>query len=524
MSFFPAEPNTNGEGQTTPYVVQGTDNNDLLQDGQLWNHVLAGDGNDGILVYPTYFFVETHIDLFNGGAGIDTVSYIGLVGGLDNVGAYVPGSAQGVNVNLDQQSAYRKWGAELIQRDTLLNIENVVGSKYADTIRGDSIANQLWGHDGNDELFGLNGNDTIWGSIGHDSIDGGSGNDLLSGEDGYDSLNGGSGNDSLYGGNQSDSLNGGSGNDFIDGGSHNDTIDGGWDNDLMKGGDGNDSIQGGLGNDTLGGGAGNDTLNGGSGVDTAEYDTTGAVQVNLWFGTSSGALGNDTLSLIENVKTGSGNDVVLGNDGKNRLETGNGHDTVYAFNDHDTVVTGSGNDVAYGYEGNDSLYGGSGNDRLYGDAGNDFVDGEAGNDTLSGGDGADWLSGGYNGNDVLRGGEGADTLSGGTGADVIQWRAGDLGIDQIFGFDITQDRLSFTDNFFGANVPPGGDASDVLLVANVPGGSSLLAANTGEAGWQWIAQFNGVSLFQLQGAINSGSIFNSTVGPVGDGGPGGLLG
>lgn len=48
---------------------------------------------------------------------------------------------------------------------------------------------------------------------------------------------------------------------------------------------------------------------------------------------------------IENVKTGSGNDYVIGNDISNTLDTGDGNDVIYAGGGTDTVKSGTGMDI-----------------------------------------------------------------------------------------------------------------------------------------------------------------------------------
>lgn len=57
------------------------------------------------------------------------------------------------------------------------------------------------------------------------------------------------------------------------------------------------------------------------------------------------------------------------------------------------MIAGSGNDILYGQAGSDRLSGGNGNDKLYGEKGNDILDGGDGNDTLNGDDGNDTLFG-----------------------------------------------------------------------------------------------------------------------------------
>ncbi len=81
-------------------------------------------------------------------------------------------------------------------------------------------------------------------------------------------------------------------------------------------------------------------------------------------------------TVIENGLTGSGNDVIRGNDADNGLSAGFGADTVD------------------GGSGNDAIRGGLGNDNLLGSDGFDLVEGGGGDDALSGGAGDDFLIGG----------------------------------------------------------------------------------------------------------------------------------
>src|SRR5439155_21889684 len=61
--------------------------------------------------------------------------------------------------------------------DTLISIENVIGTNGNDAIIGDDQANKLEGR---------NGNDVIDGGLNNDTLDGGFGNDTLVGNDGID--------------------------------------------------------------------------------------------------------------------------------------------------------------------------------------------------------------------------------------------------------------------------------------------------------------------------------------------------
>jgi Ca2+-binding RTX toxin-like protein len=199
-----------------------------------------------------------------------------------------------------------------------------------------------------------------------------------------------------------------------------------------------DSITGGSGNDIITGGAGNDTLNGGGGVDTVDYSwTSGGVNVNLALGQAfditGTQIGTDTLSLIENVLGGSGDDTIVGDAQENTLEGGGGIDRIWGGAGNDTIYGNAGNDILVGGFGGDTP--GSGNDTLYGGEGDDQLFGEDGNDVLWGGIGADQYAGGA-GNDTLYfEADGASDIAwGGAGSDTFVFMAGVFGTDTIKDF------------------------------------------------------------------------------------------
>jgi Ca2+-binding RTX toxin-like protein len=247
-----------------------------------------------------------------------------------------------------------------------------------------------------------------------------------------------------------------------------DDLQGGAGDDVLDGGGGEDEVDGGSGNDTLTGGAGNDVLDGGDGTDTVDYSREtggGANFVNLTdnplFGPTGPVPGRhgldtygtiDSLEGIENVRTGSGNDLVFGNAGANRIETGDGDDHIYGGAGIDTLIGGSGNDT-YVIAAEDSAafediiveLADGGIDEITTSLPTfslaDFPEIEGltgytnvsrtliGNDrdnTIVGHDSADTLEGGL-GNDILIGLGGADILRGGPGDDVYSVDdAGDL--------------------------------------------------------------------------------------------------
>jgi Ca2+-binding RTX toxin-like protein len=170
----------NGEGADTLVGVENLDGspfNDNLLGNALANVLRGGNGNDLLRG------VDGN-DTIDGGNGNDTVNggnhndtLLGRLGNDTFVGgngvdtAHFGGSAAAVSVNLTAGTAAGE-GA-----DTLLTVENVIGSAFNDVIRGNAGNNTLSGANGNDRLFGLAGNDRLVGGNGVDRCDGGAGLD-----------------------------------------------------------------------------------------------------------------------------------------------------------------------------------------------------------------------------------------------------------------------------------------------------------------------------------------------------------
>jgi Ca2+-binding RTX toxin-like protein len=198
--------------------------------GSAFADVLTGDGGANTLVGGA------GADALNGGGGTDTADY--------------SSSAAAVNVNLLANSGAGGDAAG----DTFSSIENIIGSAFADMLRGDTGANTLDGRSGNDTLIGGAGADALIGGAGTDTADYSSSAagvtvNLLTGS--------GSGGDA-----QGDTL---SGIENITGSAFADTL---------TGDGGVNTLAGGLGADVLKGGAGNDTLSGGADNDTFVFDAT----------------------------------------------------------------------------------------------------------------------------------------------------------------------------------------------------------------------------------------------------------
>lgn len=451
-------------------LASGADGNDTLVgiedlSGSAFDDVLTGDAGDNIL---------------DGGLGNDT-----LIGGAgqDTVAYWSAGS--GVNLNLSTGVASGGRG-----QDTLVGIENLVGSGFDDVLVGDAQANRLDGAGGPDTLSGGAGADTF--VLGGDNpleidriTDLGNGDTLqfngdalaiviLRGDDAsalavgqvmlgtpsagvtrvYVGTNSAPGADltvelagsfvveefttqyAPYGSllfdtalNQPRTLTGTPGDDTLQGGNRDDTIQGGAGSDDLNGSLGNDLLNGDEGYDLLTGGPGNDTLNGGAESDWAFYlSATGPVNVNLATGRASGADGNDTLSGIEHLYGSVFDDVLTGDDEDNTLN---------GLAGNDTLVGGVGVDEAAYWDAAGSVNvdlstgrasGADGDDRL---TGIENLHGSSFADVLTG-DGANNYITGSSGDDRLDGGAGADSLDGGEGDDRLDGGDGD---DELQGGD-----------------------------------------------------------------------------------------
>lgn len=400
-----------------PYTMNGTNGANVLQDTQFSEQLFGHGGDDLLIASAIAGSSDEFADSFQNHPDL-------FHGGEGNDTISFSPLTTGVVVDLLGGAAWRYAGGVMFDEMELVSIENVYGTSFNDIIRGNDFNNTLYGGAGNDQLEGGDGNDT---------------------------LHGGSGIDKLYGGNHTDHL---------------------------YGGDSNDQLYGNDGNDVLRGDGGNDTIDGGAGTDTAQFITAGNVQVNLGLNIAAGALGSDILVSIENVETGDGHDVIMGNNTHNILRAGGGNDHVDGGGGHDTIEGGNGTDTLVGGSGNDLIRGGSGNDDL-------------------------------------RGGSGWDAIFADGGADTIRWNAGDLGLDTVHNFTLGTDKVVFGAGFLAA-----GALADNLLVFDSGAHDSLLLANIQGEGYEAIGTFKGITGDQLEAAIDNGLLFGFQ--PVFDG-PGGVI-
>jgi Ca2+-binding RTX toxin-like protein len=201
-------------------------------------------------------------DTINGGSGIDTATY------ADAVSAVTVSLAAGTATG----------GAGF---DVLIDIENVIGSNFADTLIGNLFANILRGGDGNDTLDGGAGSDTINGGAGIDTASYATATSSVAVSLASGTATGGAGFDVLS------EIENVVGSNFAD------TLTG---NGLAN------QLSGGLGNDTFIGTFGDDTLKGGDDNDTANYSSLGALVTLGALGVvNKGGLGMDNLDGIETI-------------------------------------------------------------------------------------------------------------------------------------------------------------------------------------------------------------------------------
>ncbi len=273
--------------------LAGEGDHDLLVGGAGEDSVYGGAGNDRLLGDDgnDLLYGETGNDELNGGAGIDSLyggdgddqllggagfDLLDGCGGTDTANYGFDTGPSGVIVDL---AAGRTWNDGYGSQDTLVGIENVVGSSRDDSLTGDANANAMDGQAGNDQMRGGFGNDWLYGNAGNDWIAGEGGDDIVTGGDGDDVVGGQDGNDRVLGDAGNDQVYGGTGNDTLEGGEGQDWLNGDEDwsatggADSIYGGLGNDVALGGAGNDTIDGGLGNDELWGGVGADRFRFST-----------------------------------------------------------------------------------------------------------------------------------------------------------------------------------------------------------------------------------------------------------
>jgi Ca2+-binding RTX toxin-like protein len=463
--------------------------------------ILAGlDGSDSL-------YGDSGDDLIGADSGND------LIDGGDGVDALDMSNATG-SLTIDLRITTGQWSS--LGFDVIKNVEDLYGSDQDDTLKGNLDANALDGGGGGDHLVGLSGDDTLVGGAGNDWLEGGLGADKLEGGDGVDlaSYAGAAGGVTAYLGGANLNAGEASGDTYVDvenleGSTFADMLGGTDLANALTGLSGNDFLYGGGGDDTLSGGLGGDVLDGGAGADYVSY--AGAAGVTVFLGgpyLNAGEAVGDSYASIEGVIGSAHADLIGGTNAADALRGEAGNDWLLGASGADWLDGGTGNDVLEGGSGGDVLAAGSGDDvasyrqalagvtasfsnsganageaagDVYFDVenlwGSDFADTLGGNDAsgqVYGFGGTDTLYG-YGGDDSLYGGEAADTLSGGTGADTFFFLLSSEGGDTIADFVSGQDRVFFSEYWFGLPIAPAGAISASRFVS----GDHPVAASAG---------------------------------------------
>jgi Ca2+-binding RTX toxin-like protein len=139
-------------------IGEGTDTLANIEDveGSKHDDSLTGDPGQNV------FWPSLGNDVVDGSTGPDKVSY--------------RFAQRAVTANLNTGTATGEG------TDTLIGIENLIGSRQNDNLTGDAGSNVLHGLAGDDILSGDAGDDTLNGGEGADTLDGGKGSDTCDGE------------------------------------------------------------------------------------------------------------------------------------------------------------------------------------------------------------------------------------------------------------------------------------------------------------------------------------------------------
>ena len=305
-------------GDGTNETADGLAGNDTLNggDGDDTLNWTVGDGRDTIdggadvdafnplgsasadLGYVTWNGTSLTSLMDNGLANIENIN-LDLEGGVDWL-IYNATAAVSVNLLLGSASGFV----------FVSDIEKVIGGSGDDSLTGNNLDNRLDGQGGADTLdggagsdavLGGDGNDTIYASVGNDSLQGQNGNDtfIWTSTDGRDTFNGGADTDTVN----------------LTGSAVADVADTNWNGAAITGLMNNALIDVETVNLDLGAG--------GAGGDWLRYNTSSGVTVILELGTATGFA---SITGVENVIGGTGNDDIVGDAGVNKINGNSGDD------------------------------------------------------------------------------------------------------------------------------------------------------------------------------------------------------
>ncbi|MBW4541346.1 MAG: hypothetical protein KME43_19730 [Myxacorys chilensis ATA2-1-KO14] len=412
-----------------------TSSKDIVASGQL-----NGDSGNDTLIGGSGF------DFFNGGQGNDILDGRGGI----NTAVYAEDPSlkndtqTGVEVNLETGFARDGYGTQ----DTLINIQNVEGSRYNDILTAKSSGSVLDAGAGKDVLQGGIGNDVLLGGEGADTIDGKEGIDavsyLYSNASVYINLS----NQNTAPRSPSFGVvippllaNRGSGGEAEGDSIFNvENVQGSVFNDVLVSGEQGGNVDGYLGDDVIYAGRGADILDGGmddlsNGVDKnwLSYqlaDDGAGVQVNLMTGGSGGFAKGDQIKRKQDPS-------------KSKPDPDNPTEVIRL--DYSSFLNLEGSKYS------DQLDGDKQDNILRGLAEDDVLNGQDGDDLLIGGEGADKLDGGNNSsrelqsltNDLTGGGDTVSYAEATSGVTVNLSNVGSRG-------EATDDTFNNIENILGS--------------------------------------------------------------------------
>ncbi|PSF38746.1 hypothetical protein C7H19_04385 [Aphanothece hegewaldii CCALA 016] len=451
-------------GDNLDNLLTGTNGDDLIQ---------GLGGNDTLLP-------KLGVDTVDGGSGNDLliVDYSSI-----NYTGVTPPSGINTSIYSSGTKTYNGYyQASNGNTQNLINFTNIERFQITGTAASDSISTG----DGNDTIIGGLGNDNLNAAGGDDRINGGDGNDTILGGTGINIIDGGAGIDTLVDGNFKNATNALRFNDsstnapinLSDGtrvsniefftnlttGDGNDSISYKLrNNNNINTSNGNDTINGGLGRDTISGGTGNDLLI----VDYSSNNYTGSapqagLTISIFSSGVNGVTGyvfayyNTNLNLdsisftnierfqitgtkvSDRINTGDGNDTINGGAGSDSINAAGGNDNINGGFGNDTITAGSGINIIDGGSGTDTLVDGNFSSATtalsFNDSGSTYAPIILANGTsvsnielftnLMTGSGNDSISYTQRTNNNLSTGGGSDTINGGLGKDTVNGEAG----------------------------------------------------------------------------------------------------
>ena len=476
-------------------------------------------------------------DKIDGGAGNDTVVY---------------GGWTAVNIDLSLTTAQTSGGAEGYG-DTVINIENIIGTGGNDTLTGNSVDNVIEGNYGSDKIDGSTGNDTasyktsnyaVNVNLGITTAQSGGhaeGDTLLNMENiiasAYD--------DKLTGNSVANKIDGGAGIDTVSYSNSNAAVTvnlaattpqvGGYaQGDTLFN---IENITGSSYNDILTGTLAANKIDGGSGVDTVSYSNSNAavtVKLGVTTAQTGGYAQGDSLVSIESIIGSTYNDIFTSSSVANKIDGGSGVDTISYAGSSAAVTVNLGVTTAQtgGYAAGDTLFnieniiGSSYNDIITGSSLANRIEGASGVDTVSYANSTAAVnvnlglttaqSGGYAAgdtlvsieniigsayNDTLTGSSASNKIDGGAGIDTVSYASSNAAVNVNLAVTTTQSGgHAAGDTLFNIENIIGSSYNDTLK------GTTAANIITGGAGKDTMTGAAGADVFKFSAITDSGKV------------------